>query len=228
MSRRDIYRGTLILLASRRGGACGWLCIEGAVDDGAGNRLRGSHGQRQRRQLHVLQSGIPGMGRPDRDPGRRHLGDAQDRAQELERIDGRRDADLRRYARGRRRRAMSVVPAFYAAVPLPGGRPARPRRERAVRARDGLLRATGSAATMRVRSELETININPAVAWRPLAWLSAGAGFQAQYADGTLTNADRFRHNRCRSRASPARCRAGRTALRACTATTGPMAGTPA
>ena len=114
------YRGTLILLASGGAAHAAGFAIEGAIDDGARNRLRGSNGQRQRRQLHVLQSGIPGMGRPDRDPGRRHLGDAQDRGQKLERIDdlgtpisgGTHEDDVADNV---------VVPAFYAAVPLPAG-----------------------------------------------------------------------------------------------------------
>src|SRR5690348_11118220 len=41
-------------------------------------------------------------------------------------------------------------------------------------------------------SEFETVNINPAVGVRVTDWLSVGAGFQAQYADGKLTNAIDF------------------------------------
>ena len=84
-----------------------------------------------------------------------------------------------------------VVPAFYAAVPLPGG----VRFGLGVNAPFGLETDYSRDWVGRyhgVRSELETININPAVAWRPVRWLSAGAGFQAQYADGTLTNAVDF------------------------------------
>jgi long-chain fatty acid transport protein len=40
-----------------------------------------------------------------------------------------------------------------------------------------------------VTSELATININPAVAYEALPWLSVGAGFRAQYIDARLTNA---------------------------------------
>ncbi len=84
-----------------------------------------------------------------------------------------------------------VVPAFYAAVPLPAG----VRLGLGVNAPFGLETDYSRDWVGRyhgVRSELQTININPAVAWRPLPWLSAGAGFQAQYADGTLTNAIDF------------------------------------
>jgi long-chain fatty acid transport protein len=43
-----------------------------------------------------------------------------------------------------------------------------------------------------VDTELRTYNINPAVAVRVTDWLSFGAGLQAQYADGELTNAVDF------------------------------------
>lgn len=43
-----------------------------------------------------------------------------------------------------------------------------------------------------VDTELRTYNINPALAVRVTDWLSLGAGFQAQYADGELTNAVDF------------------------------------
>ena len=43
-----------------------------------------------------------------------------------------------------------------------------------------------------VDSELRTYNINPALAVRVTDWLSLGVGFQAQYADGELTNAVDF------------------------------------
>ena len=45
---------------------------------------------------------------------------------------------------------------------------------------------------MASNSRLKTVNINPALAWRPTDWLSLGVGFQAQYADGELTNAIDF------------------------------------
>lgn len=38
-------------------------------------------------------------------------------------------------------------------------------------------------------SELATINLNPAIAYRINDWISVGAGLQAQYADARLTNA---------------------------------------
>ena len=85
----------------------------------------------------------------------------------------------------------AVVPAFYAAVPLPadlrfGLGVNAPFGLETDYARDWVGRYHG------VRSELTTININPALAWRPVRWLSAAAGFQAQYVDGTLTNAVDF------------------------------------
>ena len=85
----------------------------------------------------------------------------------------------------------SVVPAFYAAVPLPHGVRVGlgvnvPYGLETDYSRDWVGRYHG------VRSEVTTININPALAWRPTSWLSAGAGFQAQYVDGTLTNAVDF------------------------------------
>lgn len=42
------------------------------------------------------------------------------------------------------------------------------------------------------RSELKTININPAVAWSPNPYLALGAGIQVQYAEATLENAVDF------------------------------------
>ena len=42
------------------------------------------------------------------------------------------------------------------------------------------------------RSELETININPVVAYRALDWLSLGAGLQIQYVETQLKNAIDF------------------------------------
>lgn len=42
------------------------------------------------------------------------------------------------------------------------------------------------------RSELETININPTVAYRALDWLSLGAGLQVQYVETQLKNAIDF------------------------------------
>jgi long-chain fatty acid transport protein len=85
----------------------------------------------------------------------------------------------------------AVVPAFYAAAPLPGGLHAGlgvnvPYGLETQYSRDWVGRYYA------VKSELQTLNINPAVAWRPVKWLSAGAGFQAQYADGTLSNAIDF------------------------------------
>ena len=85
----------------------------------------------------------------------------------------------------------AAVPVFYAAVPLPAG----------VRVGLGINVPFGLETNYdrgwvgryhAVKSELQTVNINPAVAWRPVPWLSAGAGFQAQYVDGTLSNAIDF------------------------------------
>jgi long-chain fatty acid transport protein len=43
-----------------------------------------------------------------------------------------------------------------------------------------------------VSSELQTVNINPALAWRPLDWLALGAGLQVQYVDAEISNAVDF------------------------------------
>lgn len=40
-----------------------------------------------------------------------------------------------------------------------------------------------------LHSAVKTVNINPAVAWRPVQWLSLGGGVQAQYFDAELTSA---------------------------------------
>jgi long-chain fatty acid transport protein len=85
----------------------------------------------------------------------------------------------------------AVIPVFYAAVPLPAGL----RIGLGVNVPYGLETNYGRGWVGRyyaVKSELRTVNINPALAWRPVEWFSAGAGFQAQYADGTLTNAIDF------------------------------------
>lgn len=85
----------------------------------------------------------------------------------------------------------AVVPAFYAAVPLAGG----VRLGLGVNAPFGLETDYPDEWVGRyhaVSSRLTTVNINPTVAWRPRDWLSLGAGFQAQYADGELSNAVDF------------------------------------
>ena len=85
----------------------------------------------------------------------------------------------------------AVIPAFYAAVPLPAGL----RAGLGVNVPYGLETNYSSAWVGRyhaIKSDLKTININPALAWRPVDWFSAGVGFQAQYADGTLSNAIDF------------------------------------
>ncbi len=85
----------------------------------------------------------------------------------------------------------AVLPAFYAGVPLPGGVSL----GLGVNVPFGLETKYPGDWVGRyhaVKSELKTVNINPAVAWRPVPWLAAGAGFQAQYADGTLSNAVDF------------------------------------
>jgi long-chain fatty acid transport protein len=84
-----------------------------------------------------------------------------------------------------------VVPAFYAALPLPAGL----RAGLGVNVPFGLETNYSRGWVGRyhgVKSELVTLNVNPALAWRPVDWLSAGVGFQAQYADGTLTSAVDF------------------------------------
>ena len=88
-------------------------------------------------------------------------------------------------------RRMRSLPAFYAGVPLPGGVSL----GLGVNVPFGLETKYPGDWVGRyhaVKSELKTVNINPAVAWRPVPWLAAGAGFQAQYADGTLSNAVDF------------------------------------
>jgi long-chain fatty acid transport protein len=84
-----------------------------------------------------------------------------------------------------------LIPALYGMVPL-GDR---------VRAGLGITAPFGLTTSYpdgwvgryhAVDSELRTININPALAVRATDWLSLGAGFQAQYADGELTNAVDF------------------------------------
>ena len=85
----------------------------------------------------------------------------------------------------------ALIPAFYAALPLPVGL----RAGLGVNVPFGLETNYARGWVGRyhgVKSELITLNINPALAWRPVPWLAAGAGFQAQYADGTLTNAVDF------------------------------------
>lgn len=87
--------------------------------------------------------------------------------------------------------ADAVLPAFYAAAPLPG----RVTLGVGVNVPFGLETNYPDEWVGRyhaVKSELKTVNINPAIAWRATDWLSLGGGFQAQYADGTLTNAIDF------------------------------------
>lgn len=87
--------------------------------------------------------------------------------------------------------ADAVLPAIYGALPLARG----VRLGLAVNVPFGLETNYPDGWVGRyhaVKSELETVNINPAIAWRAADWLSVGAGFQAQYANGTLTNAIDF------------------------------------
>lgn len=87
--------------------------------------------------------------------------------------------------------ADAVLPAFYAAMPLPG----RVTLGLAVNVPFGLETNYPDGWVGRyhaVKSDLKTVNINPALAWQATDWLSLGGGFQAQYADGTLTNAIDF------------------------------------
>ena len=85
----------------------------------------------------------------------------------------------------------AVLPSFYAAAPLPAGL----RVGLGVNVPFGLETRYPDGWVGRyhaVRSKLKTVNINPAVAWRPVDWAAAGVGFQAQYADGSLSNAVDF------------------------------------
>lgn len=87
--------------------------------------------------------------------------------------------------------ADAVLPAFYAAMPLPG----RVTLGLAVNVPFGLETNYSDQWVGRyhaVKSDLKTVDINPAFAWRATDWLSLGGGFRAQYADGTLTNAVDF------------------------------------
>ena len=82
----------------------------------------------------------------------------------------------------------AVIPAFYAATPLGRGLTA----GLGINVPFGLETEYDKGWVGRyhaVQSRLETVNINPALAWRPYDWLSVGGGVQAQYADGRLTNA---------------------------------------
>lgn len=85
----------------------------------------------------------------------------------------------------------AVLPSFYLAAPLGAG----------LRAGVGINVPFGLATDYpdswvgryhALKSRLDTVNINPALAWRANEWLSLGLGFQAQYADGELTNAIDF------------------------------------
>ena len=48
--------------------------------------------------------------------------------------------------------------------------------------------STWMGRTQAIKSELKTVNINPAIAWRLSPTLSVGAGLSVQYAEATLTN----------------------------------------
>lgn len=85
----------------------------------------------------------------------------------------------------------ALVPALYAAASLPGR----------LAVGIGITTPFGLETSYRddwvgryhaLKSELLTVNINPAVAWRPRDWLALGLGFQVQYADGELSNAVDF------------------------------------
>ena len=87
----------------------------------------------------------------------------------------------------------AVVPAFYAAAPLPGGLHAGlgvnvPYGLETQYSRDWVGRYHA------VKSSSRRSTSTPAVAWRPGEVAERRAGFQAQYADGTLKQRDRFRH----------------------------------
>jgi long-chain fatty acid transport protein len=85
----------------------------------------------------------------------------------------------------------AVIPTFYAAAPLVHGLTL----GLGVNVPFGLetdYRDDWVGRYHGVQSTLETVNVNPALAWRPVDWLSLGAGFQAQYVYGRLTNAVDF------------------------------------
>jgi long-chain fatty acid transport protein len=84
-----------------------------------------------------------------------------------------------------------VLPVFYAAAPLPAGL----RLGLGVNVPFGLATDYPNRWVGRyhaLESRLSTVNINPALAWRAADWLSLGAGLQAQFADGELSNAVDF------------------------------------
>lgn len=85
----------------------------------------------------------------------------------------------------------AFVPALYAAGKVPGGL----HLGVGISAPFGLETNYSESWVGRyhgIKSELLTVNINPALAWRPVPWFSAGVGLQAQYADGELTQAVDF------------------------------------
>lgn len=49
--------------------------------------------------------------------------------------------------------------------------------------------STWAGRTQAIKSELKTINLNPAIAWKASESLSLGAGLSVQYIEATLTNA---------------------------------------
>lgn len=85
----------------------------------------------------------------------------------------------------------ALIPVFYAAAPLGSGLAA----GLGVNVPYGLETSYPEGWVGRyhgVDSRLQTVNINPALSWRPVPWLALGGGFQAQYAHGRLTNAIDF------------------------------------
>lgn len=82
----------------------------------------------------------------------------------------------------------AAVPAFYASAPIMDGLVV----GLGVNAPFGLVTeypADWVGAPHGIRSELSTININPAIAWQVTDMFSVGAGLRFQYADAELTNA---------------------------------------
>lgn len=85
----------------------------------------------------------------------------------------------------------AVVPAFYATLePVPGWHLGL-----GINSPFGLGTSYSDNWVGRyhaIDSSLHTVNINPALAWRPTPWLSLGAGLQVQRVDARLTNAIDF------------------------------------
>ena len=85
----------------------------------------------------------------------------------------------------------------------------------------GLATTYGSGFVGRYQADkttLQTININPAIAYRVTDWLSIGAGLSAQYAEAGFSNFLNSSTIAAQTLGARFRCR---TAISACTATPG-------